>query len=80
VSYGNIPFFAVVKRANSRRRDRRDSISSMKPVLTYATPLEIPLTEPEATGDAGKQVGGSHPDSRRISQLAICSDSMARMD
>ena len=53
------PGQTVVKRANSRKRERSDSISSTKSVLTYAPPPEVSPTEPDATGDAGKQAGGS---------------------
>jgi len=56
------PGQAAVKRANSRKRERSDSISSTKSVLTYATPPEVPLIESDAAGDARKQVGGSHPE------------------
>ena len=51
----------VAKRANSGKRGRSDSISSTKSVLTYATPPEVSSTKLDATGDAGKQVGGSLP-------------------
>ena len=50
------PGQTVVKRTNSRKRD---SISSARSNLTYATPPEISLTKPEATGGVGKQVSGS---------------------
>jgi len=52
------PGQTVVKRANSGKRERSDS----KSVLTYATPLEVSSTKLDATGDAGKQVGGSLPE------------------
>lgn len=52
------PGQTAVKRANSRNRERSDRISSTKPVLTYAAPLEVSPTELDATS-AGKQVGGS---------------------
>ena len=55
------PGQTVVKRANSGKREGSDSISSTKSVLTYATPLEVSSTKLDATGDAGKQVGGSLP-------------------
>lgn len=46
----------AVKRANSRKRERSDSTKS---VLAYATPPDVSSTEPDATGDTGKQVDGS---------------------
>ncbi|CUS14992.1 unnamed protein product [Tuber aestivum] len=52
---------AVVKRVNSRKRERSDSISSTKSVLTYATPPEAPPTEPDAASDVGKRAGGNPP-------------------
>ncbi|PUU82903.1 hypothetical protein B9Z19DRAFT_1120009 [Tuber borchii] len=53
------PSRTVVKRSNSKKRERSNSVSSTKSFLTYATPPEASPTEPDATGDAGKQAGGS---------------------
>ena len=52
----------VFKHANSRKRERRNSISFAKSVLTSATLLDISLTEPDASGDAGKQVSMCLPE------------------
>ena len=43
----------------SRKRERSDSISCTKSILTYAKPPEVSPTEPDATRDAGNQAGGS---------------------
>ena len=53
------PGQTVVKRANCRKGDRSDRIFSIKPNFAYATLPEVSPTEPDATGDAGKQLGGS---------------------
>ncbi|CAZ83056.1 unnamed protein product [Tuber melanosporum] len=52
---------ALVKRADSRKSDRSNSISSTKSVLTFATPPEVSPIEPDTTGDVEKRVGGSLP-------------------
>jgi len=48
----------VVKPANSRKRQKGDSISSTKSSLTYATPREVSPIEPDAIAGAGGQVSG----------------------
>jgi len=44
----------VVKRANSRKRERSDSISSIKSNLTHVTPPKVSPTEPDASGNVGE--------------------------
>ncbi|PUU82894.1 hypothetical protein B9Z19DRAFT_1119997 [Tuber borchii] len=48
---------------------RSNSISPKKSFFTYATPPEVSPTEPDATGDAGKQVGGSLPENFAASDM-----------
>jgi len=67
----------VVKCANSKKRERSNSIPSTKSVLAQAMLPEVSPTEPDATDDAGKQVGESLAENL---QMAICGDWMARMD
>ena len=50
-----------VKRASSRKSERSDSMSSTKSALIYTTPPEVSPIKPDATGDTGKQAGGSLP-------------------
>ena len=50
-----------VKRANSRKSERSDSMSSTKSALIYTTPPEVSPIKPDATVDMGKQTGGSLP-------------------
>ena len=66
-----------VKRADSAKRERSDSLSSTKSVLTYATPLEVSSAKQYTTGDAGERAEGV---SQRISQLAISGDWIAEID
>jgi len=56
------PSQAVVKRANSRKREGSEGISSTKSNLTYTTLPEIPSPESDATGDVGGQGGESLPE------------------
>ncbi|RPA90155.1 hypothetical protein L873DRAFT_1795647 [Choiromyces venosus 120613-1] len=51
----------AIKRANSRKRERSDSISSTKSILTYSTPPEVSPLESDATVGAEKHLGGSLP-------------------
>ena len=66
------PGQTAVKRANSRKREKRDSISSTKPVLTYTTPPEVSHTEPDTTSE-GNQAAGSLPGN-------FAADDMWRLD
>jgi len=53
------PGQTMFKRANSRKRERSNSISSTKSNPAYATPPKVSHTD--ATGNAGKMVGGILP-------------------
>jgi len=55
------PNQANIKRANSRKSERSDSMSSTKSALIYTTPPEVSPIKPDAAGDTGNQVDGGLP-------------------